>query len=204
MSSFNTTVLDAPDQRLRKIYLKASMGAPLSDSDYNRVAQRQGVEAQNLATGGANMNLNSARDLNGKLASGSYMYQGKPSPDAVEAAGKAKLLNDQLRAQQAEEEKNQKPVMDSKGLTSSTTGKNPATTSPATPSVKPTLPTAPVAKPTSTTAPVAKPPVTASSEFDMLNQDANSYNADPTQSPIERLSRSMRFNAFGKLPTYNA
>jgi hypothetical protein len=100
-SSFNTTVLDAPDQRLREIYLRAQYGkGGLSDSDIKRLAQRQGVEAGNLAAGGVNMNFGSARDLKGKLKPDSYEYAGKPTPSEKAAKEASAVVNKELSNQQ--------------------------------------------------------------------------------------------------------
>lgn len=97
MSKFDAPILDAPDQRLRKIYLKAQAGAALSDADYNRVAQRQGVQADNKAQGGVNMDLATARDKNGKLAPDSYDFAGKLTKDEVKAKETEARINEQQR-----------------------------------------------------------------------------------------------------------
>jgi hypothetical protein len=189
MSDFNVTTLAAPDQNLRKIYLKARLGQQLTDSELDRVAQRQGIEATNLAQGG--INLTAPTDARGKPVAGGYEYLGKPSPSEVAAKETAKSVNSQIREAQSAEAKSQQQRAEK------ITGKKPAATTPAatTPAatnVSPELP--PLDTMPETPSVVSSTPTPAGSYFASLGTEAR----------IANTMRSRYGRAFANLPDKQA
>jgi len=167
MSKFNTPVLDAPDQRLREIYIKAQQGQALGGRDVKRMAQRQGVEADTMASGGVAMNAYSAKNKSGGLATNSYNYAGKRTKDEIDAEKKSKMVNESLAQEQ------EIKALDIKERTDRIMGK----TKPA------------VAATGVTTSPEIAPITTASSKFSDLASPS------PTDMLDERI-RSRRSNSY--------
>jgi hypothetical protein len=61
--AFNSTTLDAPDTAVRRIMLKRSMGQPLTNKEFDRLATRMSVEAETNRSGGTVKNAITPRRL---------------------------------------------------------------------------------------------------------------------------------------------